>query len=307
MKERSVITPYRVGNKNSKIYNGMTPKFGVTLNGIDCIVKLSKSKTEKDISALCEYTASHFINEIGFKAHKTVLQTYNGETVVLLKDFTSENNTLKSFRNICESSENTVIATKGYTYEDVADTIINHTKFSDKFKKQALTQFWEMYFCDAILGNRDRHIGNWGYLTNNGDYIMAPIYDNGASLFPQVNKHIENYLTDRKEFLFDRAERYPASILGEYSPKDRRVKKTNYYEYIGRKGKKPTEFTCVLEKIRKLGVDNIRNAAIKSVDSPYIDNIYKRFFVDIICIRYMHIILRYSLEESYERLMSYGM
>ena len=43
----------------------------------------------------------------------------------------------------------------------------------------------DMMIFDAIIGNRDRHLGNFGYLRDNdtGEYIKpAPLFDNGMSL-----------------------------------------------------------------------------------------------------------------------------
>mgnify|MGYP000725991490 CR=1 FL=1 len=44
-----------------------------------------------------------------------------------------------------------------------------------------------MYLIDAWIGNFDRHGSNWGFLKKNNRYRMAPVYDNGSSLFPRLN------------------------------------------------------------------------------------------------------------------------
>lgn len=43
-----------------------------------------------------------------------------------------------------------------------------------------------MYIVDALLGNFDRHGANWGFLKKNNKYSLAPIFNNGSSLFPQM-------------------------------------------------------------------------------------------------------------------------
>lgn len=43
-----------------------------------------------------------------------------------------------------------------------------------------------MYIVDAFLGNFDRHGANWRFLKKNNKYSLAPIFDNGSSLFPQM-------------------------------------------------------------------------------------------------------------------------
>ena len=39
---------------------------------------------------------------------------------------------------------------------------------------------------DALLGNFDRHGANWGFIKENNRYTLAPIFDNGSCLFPNL-------------------------------------------------------------------------------------------------------------------------
>ena len=87
--------------------------------------------------------------------------------------------------------------------------------------------FWEMYIVDAWIGNFDRHGANWGFLKKNGKYCMAPVYDNGSSLFPKLNtdEKIQAVL-DSKEEIERRIFQFPTSqILLD-------GKKSSYYEVI---------------------------------------------------------------------------
>ena len=62
--------------------------------------------------------------------------------------------------------------------------------------------FWKMFAADALLGNFDRHNGNWGIVVNeiNNHVRIAPVYDNGSCLYPQLtDKQMENILNDRNE------------------------------------------------------------------------------------------------------------
>ncbi|WP_099221719.1 HipA domain-containing protein [Listeria costaricensis] len=44
--------------------------------------------------------------------------------------------------------------------------------------------FYEMLLFDYLIANQDRHAENWGILINNRNQkYLAPIYDNGSSLF----------------------------------------------------------------------------------------------------------------------------
>ena len=48
--------------------------------------------------------------------------------------------------------------------------------------------FWDMFIADALLGNFDRHNGNWGILVDEAKRTaeIAPIYDCGSCLYPQL-------------------------------------------------------------------------------------------------------------------------
>ena len=161
--------------RNTKKYDGNTPKFGVTLNGIEYIAKFGRD-SDNDCSVYCEDVASRFINNLGYKAHITHLVANNdGKMAVLMKDFTSDGSELHQFKDTKQSSEDTGLEDKSYTDSDVCDLITKHTKLGVSYK-DALLQFWHMFLLDAILGNRDRHHGNWGVLSTQkwvhyGSYI----------------------------------------------------------------------------------------------------------------------------------------
>jgi len=69
-----------------------------------------------------------------------------------------------------------------------------------------LNDFYQMCIFDYIISNQDRHSENWEFLTNDEitpDYIFAPLFDNGSSLFasyPYNHSKINNMLTDENQF-----------------------------------------------------------------------------------------------------------
>lgn len=59
-----------------------------------------------------------------------------------------------------------------------------------------------MFIVDALIGNWDRHNGNWGFLYNNDtdEITLAPVYDCGSCLFPQADEEImRKTLEDQSE------------------------------------------------------------------------------------------------------------
>lgn len=53
-------------------------------------------------------------------------------------------------------------------------------------KKETKEKFWDMFVIDSLIGNTDRHNGNWGFLLNKtiGKVEISPIYDCGSALNP---------------------------------------------------------------------------------------------------------------------------
>lgn len=63
-------------------------------------------------------------------------------------------------------------------------------------------KFLEICIFDCLIGNSDRHHGNWATIRNERNEIrMSPLYDNGSSLCCYVEeKNINNYLRDKMRF-----------------------------------------------------------------------------------------------------------
>ncbi len=285
--------------KNNIIYEGTTRKFGVSINGSNYMVKFAK---DNDLSVFCEYIASNFINEIGFSCQKVALGSYNGEMVNIVYDFASnENKYLHSFKDTKQSSENTDIGDKEYTYDDVIYLIDKHLKLSPDDKLKTKCQFWQMYICDAILANRDRHWGNWGYLGQDGDnyYTPAPIYDNGACLYPGVRNAIAEMNKDRKKFFYDRVFVFPASLF--MVEKTDRTYRTNYFEIFSdlRFNKVfAEEVKAIRERMDYKTVFKNISQIVNSIEFPIEENIGK-FWIEIVTLRYMCIILRKDFDKSF--------
>ena len=66
--------------------------------------------------------------------------------------------------------------------------------------KEIKERFWDMFIVDCFINNNDRHNGNWGIfvLESENKISLAPVYDNGNSLFP---KHSEEKMMKTLENL----------------------------------------------------------------------------------------------------------
>lgn len=85
-----------------------------------------------------------------------------------------------------------------------------------------------MFAVDALLGNFDRHNGNWGVIVNENtmEVRIAPVYDNGSCLYPQLtDEQMEAIMKDSKE-VESRLYVFPNSALKEQD------KKINYLSFF---------------------------------------------------------------------------
>ena len=55
-------------------------------------------------------------------------------------------------------------------------------------KEETKQKFWDMFVIDSLIGNTDRHNGNWGFLLNRNTKKVefSPIYDCGSALNPML-------------------------------------------------------------------------------------------------------------------------
>ena len=89
---------------------------------------------------------------------------------------------------------------KKTTLEDVMKVIDEDVTFKNKV--QVKNFFWDMFVVDALIGNGDRHLDNWGLIEDpNGALSPAPVYDCGSSLAPLLTDAEKTaYLSDDKVF-----------------------------------------------------------------------------------------------------------
>ena len=175
------------GSKISIIYNDE-----LYMLKFPAVPKINKEMSYAN-SCISEYIGCHIFESVGIPVQKTILGTYtaNNKTkvVVACKDFTSGGLVLQDFASL----KNTIIdsAHNGYGTElsDIEMTLSEQTAIDP----QILTEwFWDMFIVDALIGNWDRHNGNWGFLYNTitDEVSLAPVYDCGSCLFPQADEEI---------------------------------------------------------------------------------------------------------------------
>lgn len=211
---------------SGRYYTGAERKKGIWINGEAYIVKYAKnSPSGKTFSHVSEYLGSHLFALAGMEAQETLLGTCDGSDVVVMKDFIGEDEAFVPFNDVGDSSLEQDRERYRYSYEDILHMLEDNSKLTDVTGTKE--QFWNMYIVDAWIGNFDRHGANWGFLKYRNRYRMAPVYDNGSSLFPKLNtdEKLREVLRSTEEMEM-RIFRFPTSQILLNG------KKSSYYEVI---------------------------------------------------------------------------
>ena len=145
-------------------------KICIIYNNEDYMLKfpaLNEGVSEHAYSNSCisEYIACNIIKTLGLKVQETILGKYNSQgvekVVVACKDFTSYGKVFKQFAELKNSQIETSKNGYGTELEEVIETIESQQVYDIKELKEF---FWNMFIADSLVGNFDRHNGNWGFL-----------------------------------------------------------------------------------------------------------------------------------------------
>lgn len=266
-------------------YGGSERKLGILINGEPYMLKFQKiTQFGKRNNHLSEYLGSHIFELLGFNVHQTYLGSYKNEAVVACKDFVCNEFEFVPFNDVGESTIETDKEKYQYSYNDIILLLEKNKKITSI--EETVSIFFDMFIVDALIGNFDRHGANWGFLKKDNKYSLAPIFDNGSSLFPQlVNEdEMKLILSDENE-LNERVYKFPTSQIKLND------KKSSYFEVISLL--KFNEINKSLFNIYpKINLEKINSL----IDSLNISNIHKQFYKRMIEERFNKII-KYSYEK----------
>ena len=271
-------------------YKGSEKKKTLIYNDKKYLVKFPDPIREKNKNisyinnAFSEYVGSNIFRLIGFKTQNTILGKYfyNGKEKIVCgcEDFTDNNNILYEFENLALSTNPDKKI--GSELEDILE-VIDESKMIDIVDTKE--KFWDMFLIDSIIGNTDRHNGNWGFILNNKTkkITFAPIYDCGSCLNPMLeDKEIEKLNEAELKNL----------AINCYSCIKENGKKINYITYI--KSMKNEECNrAICRMFKKIDINEI-NRFIDKIQ--YMSDTRKQFYKKIIKLRYD------IIKEVYEKL-----
>ena len=272
---------------SGKAYGGTEKKLGILIGDFPYMLKFQKNTPfGLRFNTISEYIGCHVYQMLGFKCQNTYLGTYEGKNVVACKDFVTDGHQFVPFNDIGESTIEEDKEQYQYSYEDIMLLLSANKKLTNV--EETISSFFEIYIVDALLGNFDRHGGNWGFLKKDNKYSMAPVFDNGSCLFPNmVDEGEMKQIINNEEQINMRVYKFPTSQIKLDG------NKSSYFEVIS--SLRFIEINKALEKIYPLiNLDKIYSL-IDDID--VISDIHKLFYKTMIKHRYEKII-----KFSYEKL-----
>lgn len=240
-------------------------------------------------SSISEYVTCNIMKTLELNVQSTILGKYNlnskEKIVVACKDFTSRGIVLKQFAELKNSQIESSKNGYGTELDEVIETIEKQSIYDPKELKEF---FWDMFIADSLVGNFDRHNGNWGFLIDEQlkKIEIAPIYDCASCLFPQLTDEKIEEIINSNEEMDARVYVFPTSALKIND------KKINYFEYISSLQNDDCN-KALLRIFPKINIEQI-NKIIE--ETPYISEIRKQFYKKILKLRYEKI-LKYSYEK----------
>lgn len=278
-----------------RAYNGANgSKIAVEYNGAAYMLKFPPSAAGKPTelsytnSCISEHIASSIFNMLGIEAQETILGSYTvkgtEKIVCACKDFTSSTKRLFDFCSI----KNTVLDSdsngSGTELDDIMDAINKQQYVSPH---RLIAHFWDMFIADALLGNFDRHNGNWGFLYDElkSEAEIAPVFDCGSCLLPQADDRVMKLVLDTQSELHARVFQFPTSAIKLNG------KKINYFDFLT-SGENQDANKALLRIVPRIDLERI-DSFINQV--PAISELQKEFYKTYIHARY-DLIIRPAFE-----------
>lgn len=284
-----------------KAYNGANgKKIAVEYDGRQYMLKFPPSGIQKPTdlsytnSCISEHLGSSIFNMLGISAQYTLLGvfTVNGKEKVVCAcgDFTADGKTLYDFCSV----KNTVIDSEhGGSGTELSDILESIEKQQFVNPEKLLEHFWNVFVVDALLGNFDRHNGNWGFLydSKTDTAEIAPIFDCGSCLLPQADEKVMRNVLNNEDELNARIYRFPTSAVKLDG------QKINYYDFL-MSGEYDDCDEAIVRIVTRIDMEKIEQLIN---ETPYITDLQKDFYKAYINARYEKILL-----PAYEQVSSQG-
>ena len=167
--DSTVSSEYKpIAKSPSNNIDGISPKAWTIENGDRVLIKRGKTDVYNEV------IVSKILDEFGFNHTKYWFNLFNEKPVCKCKDFTSDEIEFIPASEIARM------------YNDNKEDILWYMNFIDSKVSEGYNKISNMLLIDYVLGNEDRHWGNFGILRNINTLEfedIAPIFDNGNALW----------------------------------------------------------------------------------------------------------------------------
>lgn len=222
-------------------------------------------------SCFPEHLGSTIFRLLGIPAQETRLGTHlNGrlKVVCACRDFTIPG---KRFYDFCSIKNSVIDSETGGTGTELADVLqtIELQSFMDPVDVRH--RFWDMFVVDALLGNFDRHNGNWGFLVDDATNAvsLAPVFDCGSCLLPQADESVMRKVLSDEAELAARIYTFPGSMLKQNG------RKINYADFL--READDVDFRAAYARLRPRIAELDFGALIDA--TPYLDELQRCFLL----------------------------
>ncbi len=274
---------------SGRFYAGSERKLGVLApDGSPVMLKFQKrTPFGRRFNHVSEYLGSKIFSLAGLPAQEVNLGVYKGEPVVACRDFNADGSAqFVPFNEVGESTLEEDKESYQYDYADIMRMLRDNSKLTNK--EETVEAFWQIYVVDALIGNFDRHGGNWGFIKRNNCYELAPVFDNGSCLFPNLmNDEMIFEILGSQEEMIKRVYGFPTSQVRLNG------RKSSYDKVIG--SLSFTECNDALEAV--VGSLPMNEVQLLVTETPGISDVRKEFYSRILDMRYKLI-----LESAYNAL-----
>lgn len=289
-------------------YGGSDKKRGILYNGKRYMLKMSDKIPEEKQNSLnssytnstfSEYIGCHIMESMGFQVQNTLLGTIRMTSskgreqiypAVACENFVPDNKQLIEFK-IIEGALLDVKPPKIPKLDHIYEIMTRpNAYFTSVFGRVAVSAYWDQFIADALLGNFDRHANNWGYLIdrNTKELTLAPVYDCGSCLYPQIADDAIERILASKEEIQKRIDIFPQAALTIHG------NKVSYKGYISSFINQDCS-SALMRVVPRIDMNKIKDIIVRT---DGISEIRKEFYMKMLLERYHQIIM-----EPYKRLV----
>lgn len=284
--DRAVIKGNAYGGSDEKLIGLMDGswymfKFGAVLEPDPA----KPLQTSLEHSPLSEYLGSHVYQSVGIRTQDTMLGKLHDRETVACRDFIKNGDfgpgehQLVEFSMIENGTPGVSSANRRTPEYDFTMKVFRTNEMLEPVRDSAIKRFWQSICIDALIGNFDRHAGNWGYIADSSTMNIidiAPVYDCGSSFYPRLTVSAMDELSNDLDKLAKRVLTFPTVKLDIAGHRPR------YQDFLSSDLGRPAR-NELAELYDSIDMDKVREII---ASAPGISSTQSRFLTNVATLRH---------------------